>query len=104
MGELECLKSKDGKIEVKIIETVAPIWVQVANMLDFKIPVIQQLECDHQKNVADACRHMFMKRLNNEGFEKPLTWEMISDILESSNLKVYAKELNALLTEKATWA
>ena len=103
MGELECLKSKDGKIEVKIIETVAPIWVQVAIKLDFKRPVIEQLECDYRK-VADACRHMFMQRLSNEDFEKPLTWEMISDILESSNLKVYAKELNALLTEKATWA
>ena len=103
MGELECLKSKDGKIEVKIIETVAPIWVKVANMLDFKIPVIQQLECDYRM-VADACRHMFMKRLSNEDFEKPLTWEMISDILESSDLKVYAKELNTLLKEQATWA
>ena len=101
MGELEYLKSRDGKIEVKIIETVAPIWMKVAIMLDFKIPVIQQLECDYQK-VADACRHMFMKRLSNEGFEKSLTWEMISDVLERSDLKVYAKDLNTLLTEKAT--
>ena len=101
MRELECLKSKDGKIEVKIIETVASIWRKVAIMLDFKIPVIQQLECDNRM-VADACRDMFMKRLSNEGFEKPLTWEMISDVLESSDLKVCAKELNTLLKERAT--
>ena len=101
MGELECLKSKDGKTEVKIIETVASIWVKVATMLDFKIPVIQQLECNYRM-VADACRHMFMKRLSNEGFEKPLTWKMILDILENSDLKVCAKDLNTVLTEGAT--
>lgn len=101
MGELEYLKSKDGKIEVKIIETVAPIWMKVAIMLDFEIPVIQQLECDYRK-VADACRHMFMERLSNKSFEKSLTWEMISDVLERSDLKVCAKDLNTLLTEKAT--
>ena len=101
MGELECLKSRDGKTEVKIIETVASIWVKVATLLDFQIPVIQQLECDHRM-VADACQHMFMKRLSNEGFEKPLTWEMILDVLENSDLEVFAKELNTVLTEGAT--
>ena len=101
MGELECLKSRDGKTEVKIIETVASIWMKVATLLDFKSPIIQQLECDYRM-VADACRHMFMKRLSNEGFEKPLTWEMILDVLENSDLKVFAKELNTVLTEGAT--
>ena len=101
MGELECLKSRDGKTEVKIIETVASIWMEVATLLDFKRPIIQQLECDYRM-VADACRHMFMKRLSNEGFEKPLTWDMILDVLENSDLKVFAKELNTVLTEGAT--
>lgn len=101
MGELECLKSKDGKNEVKIIETVASIWVKVATLLDFKTPIIHQLECDYRM-VADACRHMFMKRLSNEGFEKPLTWEMILKVLENSDLKVFAKKLNTVLTEGAT--
>ena len=101
MGELEYLKSRDGKTEVKIIETVASIWMEVATLLDFKRPIIQQLECDYRM-VADACRHMFMKRLSNEGFEKPLTWDMILDVLENSDLKVFAKELNTVLTEGAT--
>ena len=101
MGELEYLKSRDGKTEVKIIETVASIWMKVATLLDFKRPIIQQLECDYRM-VADACRHMFMKRLSNEGFEKPLTWDMILDVLENSDLKVFAKELNTVLTEGAT--
>ena len=101
LGELHCLRSKDGKTKVKVIETVAAIWTEVANLLDINSPIIDQLECDYRR-VADACEGMFKRRLEDDEFPEPLTWNMVIEVLKDCNLNVYAKQLQTLLTEGAT--
>ena len=101
MRELECLRSKDGSTKVKVIQEVAAIWGKVATLLDINSSVIEQLECDHRR-VADACREMFKKRLeDDEEFHEPLTWKMVIAVLRDCDLNVCANELQTLLTEGA---
>jgi len=100
LRELQCLRSKDGKTKVKVIETVAAIWTEVANLLDINSSVVHQLERDNRR-VADACREMFKRRLDDYEFPEPLTWNMVIEVLKDCDLNVCAEQLQTLLTEGA---
>lgn len=101
LRELQCLKGKDGKTKVKVIDTVAAIWTKVANLLDINSSIIDQLEYDYRR-VADACEGMFKRRLEDDEFPEPLTWNIVIEVLKDCELNVCAEQLQTLLTEGAT--
>ena len=100
LGELQCIRSKDGKTKVKVIDTVAAIWTKVANLLDINSAIIDQLKCDYRQ-VAEACQEMFKRRLEDDEFPEPLTWNVVIEVLKDCDLNVCAKQLQTLLTEGA---
>ena len=63
LHELQLLKFSDGS-ELRIIDTVAPKWKQVAIALGFDGPKIETIEMSAHYQTEDACLKMFIDWLS----------------------------------------
>ena len=82
---------------MKIIETVAARWEEVAMELHFEGYTLQNIHYDpHILCVDTACRVMFQKWLDGEG-RQPATWETLIDALVGAGFITVAEDLQEIL-------
>jgi len=82
--------------QVKIIETVAARWEEVALALHFEGHTIQNIRYDTRFQCVDACREMFQKWLDGEG-SQPVTWETLMAALVGAGFITLVEDLQELL-------
>ena len=93
LSELQLLKFPDGK-ELRIIDTVAPKWKQVAIALDFDGPRIETIDMGARYMPGDACLKMFIDWLSR-GHD--LTWDSLIQSLKAANLTETANLLRSTI-------
>ena len=91
LHELQLLEFPDGK-ELRIIDTVAPKWRQVAIALGFEGPKIETIEMGAHFQPDDACLKMFIDWLSRG---RDLTWKSLIQSLKAANLTEIANLLNS---------
>ena len=85
MRQLFQLKTIPKEMSLRIIEALAPRWVDLALTIDFDpqgrhIQLIEK-KCGGEGPVA-CCRKVLMDWLNGKGTYQPPTWKNLLDILE----------------------
>lgn len=85
---------------MKIIETVAARWEEVALELHFKGHMLQNIQYDpHIQCIDSACRVMLQKWLDGEG-SQPVTWETLMDALVGAGFVTVVEDLQEILGNK----
>ena len=93
--QLQCLQYQGRR--VKIIETVAAKWEEVALALHFEGHAIQNIQYDPQIRCIDsACRVMLQKWLDGEGHQS-VTWETLMDALVDAGFVTVVEDLQEIL-------
>ena len=82
--------------QVKIIETVAARWEEVALALHFEGHTIQNIRYDTRIQCVDACCVMLQKWLDGEGLH-PVTWEILMDALVAAGFVTVVEDLQEIL-------
>ena len=82
---------------MKIIETVAARWEDVALELHFEGHTLQNIQYDTRIQCIEACRKMFQKWLDGEG-RQPVTWETLMDALVGAGFVTLVEDLQEILT------
>ena len=93
LRELQLVKFPDGN-ELRIVDTVAPKWKQVAIALGFDGPRIETIEMGTHYKPGDACLKMFMEWLS-KGHD--LTWDSLIQSLKAANLIEIADMLSSTI-------
>ena len=93
LSELLLLKFPDRK-ELRIMDTVAPKWKQVAIALDFDGPRIEAIEMGARYMPGDACLKMFIDWLSRG---RDLTWDCLIEALKAANLTETADLLSSTI-------
>ena len=93
--QLQCLQCRGRR--VKIIETVAAKWEEVALALHFEGHTIQNIRYDpHIQSIDTACRVMLQKWLDGEG-RQPVAWETLMDALIDIGFVAVVEDLQEIL-------
>jgi len=83
---------------VKIIETVAAKWEQVALALHFEDHTVQNIQYDPRILCIETnCCAMFKKWLDGEGCQ-PVTWETLMDALVGAGFATVVEDLHEIFT------
>ena len=90
--ELQVLSSDNGG-ELRIMETVAPKWKQVATAIGFNEARIKAVDEGEHCKPEDATFEMFCRWLNGEHNLKPVTWDTLIQCLKEANLQDVAETL-----------
>ena len=99
MRELQHLEGKNGR-SVRIIETAAHSWQNVAIALDFDGPQMKSIERDYPSRSEDACREMFVKWLDGDpNLRSPVSWDTLIDCLEKARLEDLAENVKHCLSQ-----
>lgn len=86
---------------VKVIESVAARWENLALALGFEAPVIDYLRRDFEHNSLGAATQVLIKWLNGEGdLDKPITWSTLIQCLNEAGKKVLAEDVEETLKDK----
>ena len=97
LAQLKIMKTATGE-KIKIIESVAPQWKELGDLLDFD-PEGRTLELieanNQQKGHVACCREMFITWLKGKG--KEVTWEVLIELLEDIDQSELAKRVNTAL-------
>ena len=91
------MKTTTGE-KIKIIESVAPQWKELGDLLDFDPEgrTLELIEVNHQMNgVFACCREMFVTWLKGNGREA--TWEVLIELLDDINQSELAKMVKTAL-------
>ena len=87
LAQLTRMKTTTGE-KIKIIESVAPQWKELGDLLDFDPEgrTLELIEANHQMNgVVACCREMFVHWLKGKGREA--TWEVLIELFpQAGNL------------------
>ena len=97
MAQLKIMKSKTGE-KIKIIESVAPQWKELGDLLDFDPEgrTLELIEANNQlKGPVACCREMFVTWLKGKGREA--TWEVLIELLDDSDQSELAKKIKSAL-------
>ena len=81
---------------MKIIETVAARWEEIALELHFEGHTLQNVRYNTRIQCIDACREMFQKWLDGEG-RQPVTWETLMDALVGAGFVTVVEDLQEIL-------
>ena len=93
--QLQCLQCRGRR--VKIIETVAAKWEEVALALHFEGHTIQNIRYDpHIQCIDTACRVMLQKWLDGEG-RQPVAWGTLMDALIDIGFVTVVEDLQEIL-------
>ena len=82
LTQLKIMKTTTGE-KIKIIESVAPQWKELGDLLDFDPEgrTLELIEANNQlKGPVAYCREMFITWLKGKGREA--TWEVLIELLE----------------------
>ena len=91
--ELQMLKYSDESV-LRIMESVAPHWKQVAVALGFNLARIKSIEKGVHYQPDDASFEIFSSWLQGERDLKPPTWEVLIQCLRQANLLDIAEMLS----------
>ena len=97
LAQLTIMKNATGE-KIKIIESVAPQWKQLGDLLDFDPEgrTLELIEANNQlKGHVACCREMFITWLKGKG--KEVTWEVLIELLEDIDQSELAKKVNTAL-------
>ena len=93
----QLMKMTTGE-KVQIINSVAPQWKQLGELLDFDDngQTLRLIEADHQQEGHIACcQEMFILWLNGKG--KEATWEVLLEVLEDIDQSELARKVKTAL-------
>ena len=93
--ELQILEYSDGRV-LRIMESVAPHWKQMAVALGFSVARIKSIEKGEHYQPFDASLKIFSCWLVGEHDLKSPTWEVLIQCLRQANLLDIAEMLNNL--------
>ena len=93
--ELQMLEFSDGN-KVRIMESVAPQWKQMAVALGFSVARIKSIEKGEHYKPDDASFEIFSCWLEGEHDLKPSTWDVLIQCLKQANLLDIAEMLSNL--------
>ena len=82
LAQLKVMKTTTGE-KIKIIESVAPQWKELGDLLDFDPEgrTLELIEANiQQKGQVECCREMFVYWLRGKGREA--TWEVLIELLD----------------------
>ena len=91
--ELQMLKFLDGRV-LRIMESVAPQWKQMAIALGFSVARIKSIETSKLRQTDDASFEIFSCWLEGEHDLKPPTWDVLVQCLKQANLLDIAEMLS----------
>ena len=78
---------------MRIVETIAYRWQDVALALRFGGSVIASIKESTFSNVEEGCRRMLDRWLEGQ-FHEPVTWERLVEALQEANFMELAESLN----------
>ena len=84
---------------VKVIDTVAPHWEELAITLGFRHYVIETVKRDYKSDARGACRRMFLMWIEHkeENLIGPVTWATLIQCLEDAEFSSLAEALKETL-------
>ena len=97
LAKLKIMKTATGE-NIKIIESVAPKWKDVGDLLDFdhEGQTLDLIEANNQQKGHDACcREMFVHWLRGNGREA--TWKVLIELLNDINQSGLANQVKTVL-------
>ena len=97
LSQLKIMKSKTGE-KIKIIESVAPQWKELGDLLDFdpEGQTLELIEANHQmRGYVACCREMSATWLKGKG--KEATWEVLIELLDDIDQSELAKQVKTAL-------
>ena len=100
LQELQALSSESGRSDIRVIDTVAARWEDLAIALGFEA-VIERIRRDYVQDARGACRHVLTEWLaeRDEGSSNlrgPVTWATLIDCLIDAGFAGLAEELKKL--------
>ena len=97
LAELKIMKTTTGE-KIKIIESVAPQWKELGDLLDFDPDgqTLKLIEANNQlRGPVAYCREMFVTWLQGKGREA--TWEVLIELLDDIDHSELAKTVTTAL-------
>ena len=94
LSQLRFLHTPDGG-KIEIINTVAPYWKDIGDLLDFDISgtMLERIEANEgSKGVESCCRAMFQYWLQGNGVT-PVSWDTLLKILKNTRFSRLATQL-----------
>ena len=93
--QMKMLKRPGGR-PVKIVETIAYRWQDVALALHFEGSVIASIKESTFSNVEEGCRRMLDRWLEG-GCHEPVTWKRLVEALQDAGFIELAESLRCTL-------
>ena len=97
LAQLKIMKTATGE-KIKIIESVAPQWKQLGDLLDFdpEGQILELIEANNQqKGPVACCREMFVYWLKGKGREA--TWGVLIELLDDIDQSELARKVKTAL-------
>ena len=96
LGKLSFLRTAQGK-NVKVIQTVAPKWQNLGDMMEFdadgmKLDEISKKFCGDDEK---CCRAVFQKWIKGDGI-RPCSWRKLIELLENCKFEELASDLQSV--------
>ena len=99
LHELQQLEGVGGR-KVRVIERVAPNWMNLAIALGFDQSRIETIEKDYRGSMEEACLKMFMRWLDGEhDLVQPCTWDTLIKCLRRAAFGDVANSLREILKQ-----
>ena len=96
LEELELLQGREGQ-ELRILDTVAADWDQVAIQIGFKPSQVRILERDHANDSRRACWKVFSEWLYRGQDLLPPTWNSLYDVLVNVDYEYAAHQMRGIV-------
>ena len=96
LQELQVLSSESGDAKkIRVIDTVAAQWEELAIALGFEAAVINYIRRDHVHDAKGACCHVLTKWLmeEEENLRAPVTWTTLIECLMDAGFASLAEDL-----------
>ena len=96
LAQLKIMKTATGE-KIKIIESVAPQWKELGDLLDFDSEgrTLELIEANQQKGPVACCREMFVYWLKGKGREA--TWGVLIELLDDVDQSELARKVKTAL-------
>ena len=96
LAQLKIMKTTTGE-KIKIIESVAPQWKELGDLLDFDPEgrTLELIEANQQKGHVACCWEMFVYWLRGKGREA--TWKVLIELLDDIDQSELAKKVETTL-------
>ena len=96
LAQLKIMKTATRE-KIKIIESVAPHWKELGDLLDFDSEgrTLELIEANQQKDHLACCREMFVYWLKGKGREA--TWGVLIELLDDIDQSELARKVKTAL-------